>query len=146
MLSRRRFLDMVSNSIENDSRAVGVAYDTAERFSDLAEVRRLLAQKNQGRTGVVARATNRLRDFVSERRGQFSHHAQAGHVSEILLQLAQPLMLLLRAYGCCHIGAGAAIATEFSVAVKHRLSAGLHIHWRAVAAHREIYEVAEWFA
>ena len=46
---------------------------------------------------------------------------------------------------CCHIGAGAAIATEFSVGVKHWLAAGLHVHRRAIAAQPAIYEVTERF-
>ena len=73
-------------------------------------------------------------------------YAHAIHVREIRLQQAQPLMLLLRVHDCCHIGAGAAIATEFSVGVKHWLAAGLHIHWRAVTARGAIYEVTERFA
>src|SRR5271156_6073837 len=93
----------------------------------------------------LLRGGDRLRDFVSQRGGQFSHHAQAVHVGEIRLQLAQPLMLLLRAHGCCHIGAGAAIATEFSVGVEHRLAASLYIHRRAIVADRAIYKVTEGF-
>ena len=63
---------------------------------DLAQVWRLLVQEIQRRAGVVARGGDRLRDFVSQRRGQFSHHAQTVHVGEIRLQLAQ-LLLLVRA-------------------------------------------------
>ena len=55
MLSRRRFLDVITNPVDDDSRAVGIAHDTAERFPDLAQVWRLLVQKIEGRTGVVAR-------------------------------------------------------------------------------------------
>ena len=36
-----------------------------------------------------ARAGDRLRDFVSQRGGQFSHHAHAVHVGEIRLHLIQ---------------------------------------------------------
>ena len=42
-----------------------------------------------------------------------------------------------------HIGPGAAITTELSVGVKHRLAASLDVHWRAVAAHDAIHEVTE---
>src|SRR5208282_2361916 len=42
MLSRRRFPDVIANPVDDDSRAVGIAYDTAERFPDLANVWRLL--------------------------------------------------------------------------------------------------------
>jgi len=47
------------------------------------QVWRLLIQKIEGGTSIVARAADRLRDFVSQRGGQFSHHAQAVHVGEI---------------------------------------------------------------
>src|ERR1700733_5999586 len=53
---------------------------------------------------------------------------------------------LLRAHDCRHVRSGAAIATEFSVGVKHRPAAGPHVHRRAVAVQSEIYEVADWFA
>ena len=85
------------------SGSIGIAHDTAERFPDLAQVWRLLVQEIQGRTGVVARSGDRLLDFVSQRGRQLSHHAQAIHVREICLQLAQPLMLLLRALALRHI-------------------------------------------
>ena len=63
--------------------------DTGERFPDLAQVRRLHVQKILGRPGVVARAGDRLRDFVRQRGSQFSHHAHAVHVGEIRLHLLQ---------------------------------------------------------
>ena len=83
MLSRRRFLDVITDPVDDDSRAVGIAYDTAERFPDLAQVRRLRIQKIEGGASVVARGGDWLRDFVSQRGGQFSHHAQAIHMGEI---------------------------------------------------------------
>ena len=43
-----------------------------------------------------------------------------------------PLMLLVRGHDCCHDRAGAAIATEFSIAVKHRLATSVHVHRDAV--------------
>ena len=46
MLSRRRFLDVITNPVDDVSRAVGIAYDTAERFPDLAEVWRLAYPEN----------------------------------------------------------------------------------------------------
>ena len=83
MLSWRRFLDVISDPIDDVSSPIGIAHDTAERFPDLAQVWRLLIEKIEGRTGVVARAGDRLRDFVSKRGGQLPHHAQAVHVGEI---------------------------------------------------------------
>ena len=38
MLSRRRLLDVIPDPVNNVSRAVGIAHDTAERFPDLAQV------------------------------------------------------------------------------------------------------------
>ena len=73
---------MITDPTDDVSGSISIAHDAAERFPDLAEVRRLLVKKIQGRTGVVARAGDRLRDFVSQRGGQFSHYAQAIHVRE----------------------------------------------------------------
>jgi AraC-like DNA-binding protein len=80
MLSRRRFPDVSPDTIDDVSGPVGVAYDTAERFPDFAEVRRLPVHEIQGRADVIARAGDRLRDFVSQRGGQSPHYAQADHV------------------------------------------------------------------
>jgi hypothetical protein len=66
-------------------------------------VHRLLVQKIQRRPGIVARAGDRLCDFVSQRGSQFSHHAQTVHVREICLQLAESFPLLLRAFAFRHI-------------------------------------------
>ena len=56
---------------------------TPPRFHDLAQVRRLPLQKVERGASVVARGCDGLRDFVGERGGQFSHHAQAVHVGEL---------------------------------------------------------------
>jgi hypothetical protein len=37
MLSRWRFLDVITNPVDDVSGAIDIAYDTAERFPDLAE-------------------------------------------------------------------------------------------------------------
>ena len=58
-------------------------------------------------------------------------------------QLAQPLMLLLCAHGCCHIRAGAAIAEEGAFWVIVRLAAGFYIHHRAVGQCGRVDEIAE---
>ena len=89
LLSRRRLLDVITDTVDDVSGAIGIAHDAAERLPDLAQVRRLHVQKIQGRTGVVAGAGDRLRDFVRQRGGQFSHHAHAVHVGEIRLHLLQ---------------------------------------------------------
>ena len=88
-LSRRRLLDVITDPVDDVSGAIGIAHNAAERFPDLAQVRRLHVQKILGRTGVVAGAGDRLRDFVRQRGGQFSHHAHAVHVGEIRLHLLQ---------------------------------------------------------
>ena len=92
-LSRRRFLDVITDPVDDISGSIGIVDDTGERFPDFAQIRRVSVQKVHGRAGVVARGGDRLGDFVSQRGGQFSHHAQAVHVREIRLQSAQPLML-----------------------------------------------------
>ena len=55
MLSRRRFLNVITHPVDDDARAVGIAYDTAERFPDLTQVCGLLIQEIERRTSVVAR-------------------------------------------------------------------------------------------
>jgi hypothetical protein len=42
MLSRRRFLDVITDPVDYVARSIGIAHDTAKRFPDLAEVRWLL--------------------------------------------------------------------------------------------------------
>ena len=38
ILSRRRFLDVVADPVDDGSGSIGIAHDTAERFPDLAQV------------------------------------------------------------------------------------------------------------
>ena len=45
ILSRRRFLDVVTHPIDDLRSSIGIADDTAERFLDLAQIRQLLVQK-----------------------------------------------------------------------------------------------------
>jgi hypothetical protein len=71
-LPRRRFLDVLADPIDDVSGAIGIANDTVDRFPDLADVRQPLVQKIQRRTGVVARAGDRLRDLVSQRGGRYT--------------------------------------------------------------------------
>ena len=145
ILSRRRFLDVITDPVDDISGSIGIAHDTVKRFPDFAQVGRLLVQEIQGRTGVVARGGDRLRDFVSQRGGQFSQLRSRGSCGRDRTPAGAASHARLRAHDCCHIGAGAAIATEFSVGVKHWLAAGLHIHGRAVTARGAIYEVTERF-
>ena len=46
---------------------------------------------------------DRLLDFVSQRGGQFSHHADAVHVSEICLELAQSFALFFGTFALSNI-------------------------------------------
>src|ERR1700686_4923489 len=87
LLSRRSFLDVIPDAVEDLSSSIGIIYDAGERFADLAQIWRASVQEVRGRAGIVARGGNRLRDFVSERGGQLSHHTQAIHVREIRLEL-----------------------------------------------------------
>jgi hypothetical protein len=86
-LSRRRFLDVITDAVDDLSGSIGSAYHTAELFLDLTQVGRLPIQEIQSSTRVVARGSDRLRDFVRQRDGQFSHHAHAVHVGEVCLKL-----------------------------------------------------------
>ena len=83
MLSRRRFLDVITDPVDDVSSPIGVAHDTAERFPDVAEVWRLLIQKIEGGTSVVAPGRDWLRDFVSQRGGQFSQRAHTIDMGQI---------------------------------------------------------------
>src|SRR6516165_2657240 len=63
---------------------------------------------------------------MSERSSQFPHYAQAIHVSQIRLQLAKFLMLLLRAFAVGHID----VRTDhlaFSVRGEQRMAGGFEI-------------------
>ena len=97
-LARWRLPDVVADPIDDIRGAVGIPDDAVESFPDLAQIRRLLLQKIHGRAGVVARSGDRLLDFMRQGSRQLSHHAQAVHVREIRLQLAQPLTFVLRAF------------------------------------------------
>ena len=83
LLSRRRFLDVITDAADDILCSIGIPDDTAERFPDFAEIWRTHVQKAHGRTGIVARGGDRMQNFVSQRGGQLSHHAQAIHVREI---------------------------------------------------------------
>ena len=89
IFSRRCFPDLIADATNDVAGAIGIAHHATERLSDLTEVRRLLVQKVLGCTGVVARAGDRLGNFVRQRGSQFSHYAQAIYVGEIRLHLLQ---------------------------------------------------------
>ena len=80
---------MIADAVDDVSGAISIAHNAVECLPDLAQVRRLLVQNILGRSGVVASAGDRLRDFVRQRGGQFSHHAHAIDVGEIRLHLLQ---------------------------------------------------------
>src|SRR3984885_12560288 len=94
---------------------------------------------------------------MGDRGRQLARRRDAVYVCELQLHLAisplafagfclcfpQRCLRLLRAHDRRYIGAGAPITTEFSVSVEHWLAASLHVHWRALAVLRAIYEVVE---
>src|SRR5262245_18035240 len=82
---------MTTDAVDNISGSVGIAHDATERLPDLVELRWLPVQEIQGCTSVVARAGDRLRDFVKQRGGHFSQHAHAVHVGEFRLQFTDRL-------------------------------------------------------
>jgi hypothetical protein len=100
---RRRFPDVIADPIDDLSGSIGIGHDTGKCFPDLAQLGRLPIQEIQGRSSVVARGGDGLGNLVDQRSGLLSNDAQAVHVREIGLQLAQPLMHLLRALTFRHI-------------------------------------------
>jgi hypothetical protein len=99
ILLRRRFPNMVADAIDDGPGSIGIVHDTAERFPDLAQVRRLLVQEIQGCTRVVARSSDRLLDFVSDRsskltQSRYTTHMRGGFgiVVEFRFALAQSFL------------------------------------------------------
>ena len=82
-LSRRRFLDVITDTVDDISGSIGIVDDTGERFPNFAQIRRVSVQKAHGRARVVARGGDRLGDLVSQGGGQFPHHGQTVHVRQI---------------------------------------------------------------
>src|SRR4029077_3002920 len=60
--SWRRFLEVVKHSVNDLPSSISVTNHTGERFPRSAQVWRWLVQKDNGRTGIVARSGDRLRD------------------------------------------------------------------------------------
>jgi len=46
-----RFLDLISDPVDDVSGSIGIAYDTAQGFPHFAQIWRLLVQKNSGPHG-----------------------------------------------------------------------------------------------
>jgi hypothetical protein len=53
LLPGRRFLDLLTNAVDDVSGSIDIANDTAERFPDLAQVGGLHVQKILGSTGML---------------------------------------------------------------------------------------------
>ncbi len=66
LLSWRSFLDVIPDTVKDLSGSIGIIHDAGERFPDLAQIWWASVQEVHGRTGIVARGSNRLRDFVSQ--------------------------------------------------------------------------------
>ena len=75
VIPRRCFLDMITDAVNDSFAAVGIPDNTSERFPDFGHIWRAHFQKAHGRTSVIARGGDRMQNFVSQRGGQFSHHA-----------------------------------------------------------------------
>src|SRR6516162_11846547 len=67
LVSRRRFLDVIPDAINDLCGSVDIADETIECGVDLVRLRRLHLQEILGRTSVVPRAADRLCDLVSQR-------------------------------------------------------------------------------
>ena len=65
LVSRRRFLDVITDAVDDVSGSIGIVHNAAERLPDLAQVRRLPVQKIQGCTGAVAVRSKGLRCRVT---------------------------------------------------------------------------------
>src|SRR5215475_5419548 len=62
--SRRRLLDMITHPSDDVLSPVRVPYNASERFPGLIQVWRIHFQKAHPRTGVVARGSDRMQNFV----------------------------------------------------------------------------------
>jgi hypothetical protein len=82
--SKRRFLDLITDTVGDVTGSIGIDDDTVKRFPHLAKVWGLLVQEIQCRKSIVARGGDRLRDFLSQRGCQFSHLPRGVHVGEIV--------------------------------------------------------------
>jgi hypothetical protein len=78
---------VITHPADNILGSVGIPDDAAERFLDFIQVRRAHLQKAHPGPSIVARRSNGVQDFVSQRGSQFSHRAHAVHVGEIRLHL-----------------------------------------------------------
>src|SRR4030095_11540392 len=78
--------------------SVGIPDDTGERFLDLTQIWRVHLQKTHAPTSVVPCRGARVKDFMSQRGRQFSHHANTIQMSEIRFQLPKTIMFVLRAF------------------------------------------------
>src|ERR1700730_16195865 len=123
---------MITDAINDIFAAVGIPDDTTERFSDFVHVWGAHVQKAYGRTSVVARGGDRMQNFVSQRGGQFSHHAQAIQVREIRLQLPKSLMLLLRAFALRHIDVRSNHLDKLSIRGEQRVAGRFDIFDRSI--------------
>ena len=90
MLSRRRFPDVIADPVDDDSCAIGIAYNTAERFADLAQMGRVLVQEIEGCTSVVACGGDRLIDLVSDRSSELTQSRYTTHMGKFGLYSPNP--------------------------------------------------------
>ena len=123
---------MIADAVDDAFAAVGIPDNTGERFPDFVQIWRAHFQKAHARTGVVARGGDRMQNFVSQRGGQLSHDAHAIYVREIRLQLAQSLMLLLRAFAFRHIDVRRDHLDEFSIRGEQRVAGRFDIFDRSI--------------
>jgi hypothetical protein len=82
-------LNVISNPVDDVSRSIGIVYDAAQGFPDFTQLWRLLVQKIQGRTGVVACCGDRLLDVVSNRSRELTQSRYATDMRKIGFALPQ---------------------------------------------------------
>ena len=87
--SRRCFLDLSTHAANDILGSVNIPDDTAKRLFDFIQIRRVHFQEPHSCTGIVARRSNGVQDFVRQRGSQLTHRVHAIDVGEIRLHLLQ---------------------------------------------------------
>jgi hypothetical protein len=82
VVPRGRFSDLIPDPVDNASGSISIAYDTAQRFPDFAQVWRASVQEILSRPRVVTRATDRLVDFVSDRSRELTQSRYATYMGK----------------------------------------------------------------
>ena len=113
-ISRRQFLNVISNAGNDLLGSVGIPYNAGKRLHCLAQVWRPHFQEAHASTRVIACCGNRMKNLVSQRGSQLSHHAQPVEVREIRFQLPQLPTFGFRPFAFRHVDCGPNDLDKFS--------------------------------